>query len=159
MAHSASLTFDTTVRPDNTIAELTLIFFLFIMCTTPAFSNNNGLNPCPDKPNCVSSLESGEHAIEPFTLIAKSSIDIQKLVSLIQHSDKKVSVIHADNRIHAEFTSRVFSFVDDMDLLINLEQNLIHVRSASRTGYYDFGVNKRRVENLRLILKEEGIIQ
>lgn len=159
MAHSASVTFDTSVRPDNTTSELILFFFLFIMCTPPAFSNNNSLEPCPDKPNCVSSLAIGEHAVEPFELIAKSNFDIQKLVSLIQLSDKKVSVIHDDNRIHAEFTSRLFGFVDDMDLVINLEQNLIHIRSASRTGYYDFGVNKRRVENLRSVLKNQGLIQ
>jgi len=51
--------------------------------------------------------------------------------------------------LHAEVRSFLFRFVDDIEFLIDTEQSLIHVRSASRTGHSDFGVNRRRVEHVR----------
>ena len=51
--------------------------------------------------------------------------------------------------IHTEFTSAFFRFVDDVEFLLDDGTRTIHVRSASRVGYSDFGVNRRRVEELR----------
>lgn len=51
--------------------------------------------------------------------------------------------------LHAEVRSFLFRFVDDLEFLIDTEQSLIHMRSASRTGYSDLGVNRRRVEHVR----------
>ena len=51
--------------------------------------------------------------------------------------------------LHATFTTRVMRFVDDVEFRMVLEQELIHVRSASRVGYSDLGTNRRRVERLR----------
>jgi uncharacterized protein (DUF1499 family) len=104
-------------------------------------------------------MASDEHAIAPFQLKDVSRFNREQLVEALKHLDNNISVIHDEHRIHAEITSRVFGFVDDLDLIINSEQQIIHVRSASRTGYYDFGVNRRRVEKLRTLLKSEGIIQ
>jgi uncharacterized protein (DUF1499 family) len=134
------------------------IFFILTMCSQVS-ANKNELQPCPDKPNCVSSVTSDEHAIAPFQLKDVSRFNREQLVEALKHLDNNISVIHDEHRIHAEITSRVFGFVDDLDLIINSEQQIIHVRSASRTGYYDFGVNRRRVEKLRTLLKSEGIIQ
>jgi uncharacterized protein (DUF1499 family) len=53
------------------------------------------------------------------------------------------------NYIHAEVRSPVFRFVDDIEFLIDERRGNIHVRSASRTGYFDFGVNRKRVEEIR----------
>jgi uncharacterized protein (DUF1499 family) len=51
--------------------------------------------------------------------------------------------------LHATFTSPLFRFVDDLELRADAEAGVVHVRSASRAGYYDFGANARRVEALR----------
>ena len=51
--------------------------------------------------------------------------------------------------IRAEFRSRIFQFVDDVEFLFENQGNVIHVKSASRTGYSDFGVNRKRVEKIR----------
>jgi uncharacterized protein (DUF1499 family) len=51
--------------------------------------------------------------------------------------------------IHAEFSSRFFKFVDDVEFVLDAETRRIDYRSASRTGYYDFGVNRRRLERVR----------
>jgi uncharacterized protein (DUF1499 family) len=128
------------------------------MCSQ-AFANSNQLKPCPNKPNCVSSLADDEHAIAPFEIKDGTTLNPQQVANLIEQLDTHVSVIFDEHRVHAEITSRVFGFVDDLDLLLQPEQNLIHVRSASRTGHYDFGVNRRRVEKLRSLLQEAGIIQ
>jgi uncharacterized protein (DUF1499 family) len=51
--------------------------------------------------------------------------------------------------LHAEARSLIFRFVDDVEFLIDPGQRRIQVRSASRIGYSDFGVNRRRVERIR----------
>jgi len=51
---------------------------------------------------------------------------------------------------HIEFRSRVFGFVDDVEFLFDATARLIHVRSASRVGHSDLGVNRARVEKIRV---------
>ena len=136
----------------------TLFLLLIITMCSPAYANMPSLKPCPDKPNCVSSKADDEHAIAPFKLKQNQPVDQQRLLEVLNQLDNNIAVLHDENHIHAEITSRVFGFVDDLDLIINIEQQIIHVRSASRTGYYDFGVNRRRVEKLRSLLKQHGII-
>lgn len=58
--------------------------------------------------------------------------------------------------LHAVFTSGVFKFKDDLELLMEAEERLIHVRSASRMGNYDFGVNRRRVKRLLSLYLNQG---
>jgi uncharacterized protein (DUF1499 family) len=59
-----------------------------------------------------------------------------------------VTVAEADY-IHAEFRSLIFQFVDEVDFLFAAEGKIIHVKSASRSGYSDFGTNRKRVEQIR----------
>ncbi len=135
------------------------LFILILIMSSPSFSTTLELKACPNTHNCVSSTASDGHAIKPFILANNSKLDILKLIQLINNSDSNVSAIHDGQHIHATFTSRVFGFVDDLDLIINPTQNIIHVRSASRTGHYDFGVNRRRVNKLRGLFKDAGVIQ
>jgi uncharacterized protein (DUF1499 family) len=60
----------------------------------------------------------------------------------------KVVTVKA-NYIHAEFRSRLFGFVDDVEFSFDEDPKTVHLRSASRTGYYDFGVNRKRMERIR----------
>lgn len=119
-----------------------------LLCTAN-LSASQVLSPCPDSPNCVSSHASDSgHFVEP---IRAGNSREQALVSLSQVlSDLPRVTWHASSpgQIHAEFASAVFGFVDDVVFLIE-EDGLIQVRSASRTGYWDFGENRRRVERLR----------
>jgi uncharacterized protein (DUF1499 family) len=61
--------------------------------------------------------------------------------------------------LHAEVKSRVFRFVDDLELLLDPASGVVGIRSASRVGYSDLGVNRRRVETLRQQLIQAGVIQ
>jgi uncharacterized protein (DUF1499 family) len=69
----------------------------------------------------------------------------------------RTTVVRADERyLHAEVRSRLFRFVDDLELLLAEDGRRIDVRSASRVGHSDLGVNRRRVEALRQALREAG---
>ena len=72
----------------------------------------------------------------------------------------RTKVVSADNnKIHAECRSMTFLFVDDLMLHLTPSNGIIQIRSASRTGYFDLGVNRDRVESLRRKLQQKGIIE
>jgi uncharacterized protein (DUF1499 family) len=54
---------------------------------------------------------------------------------------------------HAEFTSALFRFVDDVEFLLDDSTRTIHLRSASRIGNSDLGVNRKRVEVLQAAMR------
>jgi uncharacterized protein (DUF1499 family) len=62
-------------------------------------------------------------------------------------------VEEGDRYLHYEFTSLLFRFVDDVEFLFDDETKTVHFRSASRTGYGDFGVNRRRMEQIRSLVQ------
>jgi uncharacterized protein (DUF1499 family) len=55
----------------------------------------------------------------------------------------------------ATFTSKVFRFVDDVEFRMVSADGIVHVRSGSRVGYSDLGVNRRRVEKLRTLFNRK----
>ena len=136
------------------------IFMLLIGCTgkIPELGIENGqLVQCPSTPNCVNSqAKDKNHFIEPI-LITSTPLDTKKHILKILNELKqsKIKVVE-DNYIRAEFTSNVFRFVDDVEFYFPYSKSkdmVIHVRSASRVGYLDFGVNRKRIEQVRSNLK------
>ena len=115
---------------------------------------NGQLAKCPDSPNCVSSFDDQNdsvHYIEPirFTSANSPRKNLEKAIISIAG----VTVIESKpNYIYAEFQSRLMKYVDDVEFYIVPKQQLIHVRSASRLGYGDLGVNRKRIEILRTML-------
>ena len=108
------------------------------------------LAPCPTTPNCVSSQSvDQEHAIAPLPYRENVSDTIADLKKVILAMKRTEIVVATDSYLHAEFTSAVFRFVDDVEFLCDDRAKLIHVRSASRVGRSDFGVNRKRVEEIR----------
>lgn len=115
--------------------------------------NNGALLPCPQTPNCVSSQAAGEdHYIEPFHYNGTQQEARNRLLRIIK-SEKLTKIQETrENYIRAEFTSALFRFVDDVEFYFPEKQNkesVIHIRSASRVGYSDLGVNRERVELIR----------
>ncbi|HEV3339123.1 MAG TPA: DUF1499 domain-containing protein [Pirellulales bacterium] len=108
------------------------------------------LAECPNRPSCVSSQTSrAARRVEPipFAGSAEEALDVLRRV-LGGLSNTRI-VTDGEGYVHAECTSRVFRFVDDLEFLIDRDRRVIHCRSASRVGYYDFGVNRRRIEEIR----------
>jgi len=67
--------------------------------------------------------------------------------------------METDDYLHAECSSAFFGFVDDLELHLRPGQGTIAVRSAARLGHSDFGVNRKRVEKLRSLLTQQGVIR
>lgn len=109
---------------------------------------NNRLAPCPDSPNCVSSF-----ATAPDQAIAPIAANIKQIKKAIAQLDEAKIVESTPDYLHVEFTSAVFQFVDDVEFLWDADQGVTQLRSASRLGYSDLGVNRERIENLRETLK------
>ena len=120
----------------------------------------SGLADCPASPNCVSSdAQDSAHRVSPFLLAvppAQAWGATREAVAALP--DTRI-VASSASRLHAESTSDLFGFVDDLELQLRPAQRLIAVRSASRKGYGDLGVNRERVETLRATLTESGILQ
>jgi len=114
------------------------------------------LPACPDSPNCVSSLSTDKtHQIKPFSFSGTSTQAWEHLKSAVL-SGKRVTLIKdTGTYMHVEVRSLIFQFTDDVYFLLQESDKLIHVRSASRVGYGDFGVNRRRVEQIRTRFNQE----
>jgi len=113
----------------------------------------SGLVECPSSPNCVSSVTADTQKLTtPFTLSGLDVSNFQtRLVSAIE-SDGGVVRDSREGYVWATYTSSVFRFVDDIEWLFNQNADQFDVRSASRVGYSDLGVNRKRVERLRGVL-------
>lgn len=122
--------------------------------TKPELGITDGhLMQCPKTPNCVSSHAKDEkHFIQPILFIGTSQEAQSHLLEiLIEWKGTKI-VVSQDNYIRAEFTSKVFRFVDDVEFYFpetGTKEITIHFRSASRVGKSDFGVNRKRIEQIR----------
>jgi uncharacterized protein (DUF1499 family) len=112
--------------------------------------DSNPLKPCPNSPNCVSTLsERDRHKMDPIPYTGSLKEAKGKLILLLRGMREANVINEREDYIHATFTSRFLRFVDDVELWLDDAAKLIHFRSGSRTGYYDFGVNRRRMSVIR----------
>ncbi len=117
-----------------------------------------GLKACPDSPNCVSSdAQDEKHHVAPLRFSIAAAEAWQLLQEQVAKLPRTVVITAKPGYLHAECRSAVFGFVDDLEFSLRAEQGLIAVRSAARTGYYDFGANRQRVEELRAALLQRGL--
>ncbi len=111
---------------------------------------NDALLPCPDRPNCVSSKSiDSRHWIAPLRYWGSGEKALHWLKHVILSLARTQLIEEDSNYLHFEFHSRLFGFVDDVEFYCREGDGAIDVRSASRTGYWDFGVNRRRIEAIR----------
>ncbi|MGD8109854.1 DUF1499 domain-containing protein [Vibrio sp. TRT 17S01] len=112
-------------------------------------------SPCGDKPNCVSTQDTrAEYNLTPFILADSANTDAIEQVALELPGAK--TAVKEGNYLRIECTSKIMRFVDDLELKI--EDNQLIVRSESRVGYSDFGVNRKRAAELRELLKMSNLI-
>jgi uncharacterized protein (DUF1499 family) len=110
------------------------------------------LATCPNTPNCVSSqtqTADKEHFIAPLPLTSQPSEAIAKLKSVIADIPRTKIITESDDYLYVEFTSALMGFVDDVEFYADKGAGVIHVRSASRLGQSDLGVNRKRIEDIR----------
>lgn len=107
------------------------------------------LRRCPSAPKCVSSQQQGKHGIAPLDTQGQGVAAFNALAELIDGLDNTTLVTRRDDYLHAEFSTPTLGFVDDVECLLSSDGSRIDVRSCSRLGYSDWGVNRKRVEMLR----------
>ena len=137
------------------ILMLTLLFLMGCSSTT---KKNTGIvqgefYPCPTSPNCVSSMapENDSHFIKPIIYEKITRKIANKKIVEILNNLKNTKIIESNDKyIHVEIRSSFFKFVDDIEFYFPTNKNIIHIRSLSRTGHSDFGVNRKRMEKIRV---------
>ena len=113
------------------------------------------LTTCPNTPNCVNSQsQDAKNKIEPFTYNSSSEKAMTDLKTVIQSFKQSKIITATKNYLYAEFTIPIVGFVDDVEFYLDENKKLIHVRSASRLGESDLGVNRKRIETIRTRLNE-----
>lgn len=116
--------------------------------------HNQQLIPCPETPNCRSSFASvtdNVHYIQPLQHQLSLTEAHAKLLKILQKLPRTKIITNNKNYIYAECTSLVFRFVDDVEFYLDDTNKVIHWRSASRVGYSDWGVNLKRLEQIRTL--------
>ena len=105
------------------------------------------LAPCPDSPNCVSTQsEVKRHSMKPLPFAKTRQESRERILSILKNMKRVTIVAVTDSYIHAEFKSALFRFVDDVEFYLDESARIVHFRSASRVGTYDFGVNRKRMK-------------
>lgn len=120
---------------------------------------NNKFKACPEKPNCVSTMEStedDEHYIAPVEVRAPV-YTVKNIIKVIAAKNNMLLKKEGPNYLYYTYKSKLVGFVDDIEFAI-IDQK-VHARSASRVGYSDLGANRNRVapmlEEIMILGQEE----
>ena len=118
------------------------------------------LAPCPSSPNCVHTgirHPDGSQGMFADTRVPRHDL-MDRIAEVVAATPRTEIITQNGDYLHAEVTSRLFRFVDDVEVMITFDNEVV-MRSASRVGRSDMGVNTARVEDLRARLKEAGAIR
>ena len=115
------------------------------------------LRACPSSPNCVCSEDSDQqHGIAPLTYTGDGAAAFARARSAALSLPRTQLINETADYMHFESTSRLMGYVDDLELQLEPAKNEIAIRSASRLGHGDMGVNRKRVEELRAAYAQGG---
>ncbi len=137
---------------------LTALFLTILISVLAKVGNKPGalgiadgrLEPCPPKRNCVSSDDTNSrYRIDPLPFGGSAENAWLRIAKLLEAMPRTSIVEQTSEYIRAEVRIPVFGFVDDLELHLRPDEKQIAVRSASRAGEWDLGINRRRVEELR----------
>jgi uncharacterized protein (DUF1499 family) len=88
-------------------------------------------------------------SIAPFKISGDGSAEMAKIVAALQAMPRTTIVQQDGGYIYAQCTTRLLKFTDDVEFILDKAAGAIHVRSASRLGQKDFGINRARIEQIR----------
>lgn len=134
-----------------------IVMNLFSKPPTNLGVTNGRLSDCPSSPNCVcTQATSDSHRMAAISFEGRGDDVRERLKSAIGSMARSKITEETDNYLRAEFTTAIMRFVDDVELLIDLEARVIHFRSASRIGHSDLGANRKRMEELIKRFEAQG---
>lgn len=133
---------------------LWLVPVLMVGCSGTRPSNlgvdEGRLASCPTSPNCVSTQSTdAKHRVDPIPYTSSREEARARLEEIVRAMPRTKVVRQEEAYMHLECSSRLFRFVDDVEFWFDDANKVIHCRSASRKGYSDLGVNRKRVEQIR----------
>ncbi|MEA5578748.1 DUF1499 domain-containing protein [Anabaena sp. UHCC 0451] len=115
------------------------------------------LAPCPPSPNCVCSQASDSlHQIAPLSFTSTPEQALSQLKSIIISLPRTKIIAETEFYLYAEFKTALMGFVDDVEFHLDRNSSIIHVRSASRLGYGDLGLNRQRIEKIRALFNQSN---
>ena len=115
------------------------LLFLGLIFPSKSYASHIELKPCIQISHCAREELEVENISDPFAVIKK----------IIDNNPRTKIVENDGDYLHAEVTSRIMKYVDDLEVSYIPENNKIVIRSESRVGEGDFGVNKKRVELIK----------
>jgi len=104
--------------------------------------NNDNLSDCKLKTNCIFQTWKVDNSEKAFI----------ELIQILENTPRLEIINQEKDYIHAIATSRIMKFIDDIEIKNLNQDNIFQIKSSSRLGIYDLGVNKRRVQTLRFRL-------
>ena len=118
--------------------NLFILFLILIglVIPSPSMASHVELKPCIQVSHCVREELNVEKIDSPY----------EKVISIVQNSPRTKIVESDGDYLHAEVTSRIMKYVDDLEISFLPETNNLIIRSDSRVGDGDFGVNRKRVD-------------
>lgn len=127
-----------------------LVILSLISRRKPALGMVEGrLRPCSGRPNCVcSEFKDSSSYVKPLKILGSPKHDWERAKRIIREMGGNIE-LEEDSYLWATFRTKVFRFIDDLELRIDEENEVIHIRSGSRVGYSDLGANRKRIEVFR----------
>ena len=112
--------------------------------------NSNQFIECPSSPNCISTMTSQKEKLIDAISYSEDFNFVRDRLTILFHQLNNAKLIEYDSTyFHLEFRTFPLAFTDDVEVFIDRQAKLIHFKSASRLGHYDFGTNRRRLEKIR----------
>lgn len=127
--------------------RMMLLLFACAGAAPPSASTATGVAGCPASPNCVSTaapVDDAQHRAAPLAYASDVAAATARMKAIVAAMPRTALVEETENTLRFTFTSKVFRFVDDVDVVF--VDGRVEYRSASRVGYGDMGANRARVE-------------
>ena len=135
-----------------TILTLLIVFMFIKNNITPKNMGvrDGKLAKMPNSPNAVSSQTDIENKkVEPLKFSGDLEATRSKIIKIVNNYEGTDIIINEKNYIYAVFTTGGMKFKDDVEFYFDEDSKLIHFRSASRVGYSDMGLNKKRFNEIQ----------
>lgn len=107
------------------------------------------LRACPLTPNCVCSEQQDKRAyVAPLSYSIAHANAWRSVKQAIIETGGEI-VTERNGYLHARYITPLMRYVDDVELRMDEDRHIIHIRSASRVGHSDLGANRQRVKKIR----------